>query len=112
MSEYLTNFIANETQVLSAGTSSSSVTFIKPSSMYDDEDCMVTNEGSATAYVEFGNGSATAVVPGSGVVGSTPILSGETMILRKNFRAKPADTCAAITASGTAKLYFTAGKGN
>jgi hypothetical protein len=102
-------FLAYETVPLDAGTSSSSVTFSLPASRDNCLEVMITNEGTATAFLAFGSGSATATLPGTtGTMDATPILAGETMVLRKD----RADTCAAITRSDTATLYFTAGKGN
>lgn len=103
------NFLPYETVSLDAGTTSASVAFVLPASRDNCVEVMVTNEGVSTAFIAFGKGSATATLPGSdGTTQATPVLAGETMVLRKD----RADTCAAITRSGTTTLYFTAGKGN
>lgn len=94
---------------LNAQTTSVSVSFsLSQSASYPD--CMVTNAGTQTAFVSFGSGNSTlATLPGLGVVTATPVLAGESAILRKGVGTS---TCAAITLSGSTTLYFTAGQGN
>ena len=66
----------------------------------------VTNlTGSAVCFVRFGASGLTASVPGN--AGDYPILPGATQVLD----AGNATYLAAITASGTATLYITAGAG-
>ncbi|MES2148597.1 MAG: hypothetical protein V4508_02280 [Pseudomonadota bacterium] len=61
----------------------------------------VVNGGTAMAFIRFSTGAATAVVT------DMPIASGAT----ETFTKGSADTVSAITASGTAALYFTNGEG-
>ena len=70
---------------------------------------MVYNSGTSTSFVAFGDGSATAVVPTSTEsLNSTPIGGGAIMVLKKT---KNYNTAAAINASGSSTVYFTAGEG-
>jgi hypothetical protein len=105
-------FLDYETVPLNAGTTTSSVKFKLPASQSDNQQCSVYNEGTVTAFVAFGDGSATAVLPDvTGTVGATPVGGGETVVFTKNRTSRGADTCAAIVKTGNAQLYFTAGKG-
>ena len=61
----------------------------------------VVNAGPDIAFIRFGKGATTAVVT------DMPILSGATETFTKGDNT----TAAAITASGTAALYFTNGEG-
>lgn len=61
----------------------------------------VVNTGAAMAFLRFGATSATATTA------DMPIASGAT----ETFTKGSADKVAAITASGTATLYFTSGEG-
>ncbi len=102
-------FTPGETVSLSAQTVSASVSFsLTQSANYPD--CMISNAGTQTAFVTFGQGSGTiAALPGAGVLDAIPVLAGETMILHKGVGNA---TCAAITSFGGTTLYFTAGQGN
>ena len=113
MPDQLLNFLPYETVPLSVSTSSSSVTFKLPASK-DMGDVLVYNAGSAPAFLAFGNGSATATLPGtSGTTNSTPVPPAGYVILTKNRDLSlRADTVAAITASGSTTLYITSGMGN
>jgi hypothetical protein len=103
------NFTPGETVSLAVQSSSASVSFsLAQSAGYPD--CMVTNAGSQAAFVAFGIGASTvAGTPGVGALNATPVLGGETMILRKGVGNI---TCAALTLAGSTTLYFTAGQGN
>lgn len=104
------NFAPHETIPLPAGTSSASQAFKLAGSALQ-RDAMICNTGSVTAFIAFGKGSATATVPGtSGTTKATPIPPGAIMVLHKNLNGEN-DTVAAITASGSAQLYITAGTG-
>ena len=115
--QYL-NFAPYETVPLNATTSSSSVTFALPASATDCPDCMVTNSGTTVAFVGFYQqnaptgqanfGTAAQVPSTNGTLQATPVLGGETMVLSMG----KADTCVAIMGTGSATIYFTAGKGN
>lgn len=106
------NFSDGETIPLNAGTTTSSAQFKLPES-WRARDVLVYNEGTVTAFIGSGNGSATAQLPGTtGTKNATPVLAGSIMTLRKNKFAKDVDTVAAITRSGTTQLYFTAGTGS
>lgn len=61
----------------------------------------VVNAGTGTAFLRFGKGATTATVT------DMPILSGAT----ETFTKGDSTTVAAITATGTATLYFTNGEG-
>lgn len=110
---YMVNSQIGETVPLSVTTSSSSVAFALPSSK-KNYDVIVQNAGSATAFVTFGDGSATATLPGtSGTLNAFPILAGAIYTLQKNSNAINTDTCAAICASGqSTTLYFTSVQGS
>lgn len=67
----------------------------------------IFNAGSAIAYVAIGTSTVTATVPAAaGANGSMPVGSGITEI-----QVAGNTHVAAITASGTADLYFTVGEG-
>lgn len=101
-------FQAYETVPLAATTTSASVTFKLPASGSDNQRVLVYNAGSADAFGACAKGAVTATLPGTtGTTRATPFPAGAVLVLTVN----DADTCAAITASGTATLYFTAGKG-
>lgn len=95
------------THVLPASTSSSSVTITHNSPQALN--CIITNEGTASACVVTGISSATAVYPtASSSQPGTVILAGQTILVTKNL----GDTVmAAITSSGTATLYIQPGPG-
>ena len=98
------NFTPGETVSLSASAASASVAFtLAQSASYPD--CLVTNAGSSPVFVGFGS---PALLPGAGALNATPVLPGESMVLRKG----SASNCCAVTVSGTALVYFTAGQGN
>ena len=107
------NSQAGETVPLSATSTSSSVAFALPSSK-KNYDVIVQNAGSSTAFITFGDGSATATVPGTtGTINAFPILAGAIYTLQKNTNAVQTDTCAAICASGqSTTLYFTSVQGS
>lgn len=99
------NFTAGESIPLTATTAGVAAAFaLAQSAAYTD--CMITNAGSAIAFIGFGEGSA--VLPAlTGTVNATPIAPGASIILRKGTAIR----CLAICASGTVQLYFTAGQG-
>ncbi len=103
------NFTPGETLVLTAQSTSASVSFsLAQSASYPD--CMVTNAGGQTAFVAFGVGTSTAAAtPAAGALNAVPVLAGESIILRKGVGSS---SCAAIAPSGSTTLYFTAGQGN
>jgi hypothetical protein len=119
MAEKHINFIPGETVPLNAGTTSSSVAFVLPGS-WSSRDVMVTNAGSNVAFVSFYSATvtATATLPVAAAVSTAatdnciPVLGGKTIILCKNKQTPDCTQCAAITATGTSQLYFTAGLGN
>ncbi len=103
------NFTPGETIALTATTTSAEAAFTLPQSA-SYPDCMVTNAGSQLAFVGFGNAPAvSAGLPGAGVTNATPVMPGETMMLRKGAGIS---ACAAVTITGSSVLYFTAGQGN
>lgn len=103
------NFNVNgETISVSASTSSSNAAFSLTNSI-NAPDVTVTNAGTGTAFVTCGIGSSTAAqLPGAGRINSFPILPSMSRTLRKGVGS---DTCAAITSTGSATVYFTAGSG-
>lgn len=83
-----------------SATSTSASTTLSPASGYY---VMVLNEGSVVAYVTCN--AATATVPGGAGPNSTPVPpNGGGIVLNK---PDGMATCAAITASSTAKVDFT-----
>lgn len=116
----IANFYGYETIPLNAGASSLSVSFKEAGSISDMSDVLVTNTGNVTAFVAFGNSKGgtvaiTAQTPGTnGTTGATPILAGKSRVFNKNANAAAggADTCAGITVTGSAQLYFTSGRGS
>jgi hypothetical protein len=99
------NFTPGETVSLNAQTTASSVSFSLAQSA-NWPDCLITNAGTVTVFVAFGTGAS---LPGAGVAGATPILPGAAMTLRKGTGTA---ICSAITSSGSALVYFTAGEGS
>ena len=73
---------------------------------------LVKNDGVVTAYVAFGQGSATAVAGGVATLASgtasMPVLPGEITAVRG---LASVDTAAGITDSGTTVLRFSRGSG-
>ena len=65
---------------------------------------LITNAGTATAFVELGSSSATAAT-----TTGLPVLSGEILCLG---RPDASTHAVAITASGTATVYVTTGDGD
>lgn len=105
-----------ETVPLSVTSVSSSVAFYLPASAKNNE-VLVTNSGTVTAFINFGlasAGSVTAQLPGTnGTTGATPILGGAIYTFQKQSDNQQADTCAAIcSGSGTTVLYFTSCQGS
>jgi hypothetical protein len=99
------NFTPGETVPLTATTSGAQTSFtLSQSANYPD--CLISNAGSVTAFVGFG---AAAAQPAQGATNATPVLPGETMVLRKG---SGVTAVSAMTATGTAQLYFTAGEGS
>lgn len=100
------NFTPGETIPLTAITAGAVASFsLVQSVAYTD--CMVTNTGGVTAFVGFG--SSPAQLPSlAGTANATPVPSGASVVLRKGNNTQ----CVAVTASGTAQLYFTAGQGS
>lgn len=110
---YVLNAQPGETVPLSVTATSGSVAFALASSKLN-ADIVVYNAGTKTAFIAFGDGATTAVVPGtSGTVNATPILAGAIMTFQKNTDALKCDTCAAICGgSDTTSLYFTSIQGS
>lgn len=111
---YVFNSQFGETIPLNVTATSGNVKFFLPASVAN-YDCIVTNAGSKTAFINFGIGtSTTATVPATnGTSGATPVLAGAIYTFQKNSDALKADTCAAITAgSDTTTLYFTSVQGS
>ncbi len=110
---YVYNSQPGETIPLSATATTGSVKFaLIPSKL--NSDVVVYNAGTKVAFLAFGDGAATAVVPGTtGTTGATPILAGAIMTFQKNTDALKCDTCAAICGgSDTTTLYFTSVQGS
>lgn len=110
---YMMDSQPGETVPLSVTSTTGSVTFaLLPSKL--NYSVIVTNAGTKTAFVAFGDGSATAVVPGtSGTLNATPILAGAILTLQKNTDKTKCDVCAAICGgSDTTTLYFTSVQGS
>lgn len=112
---FIVNSQFGETVPLSVSNSSSSVTFALKSSI-SNNDVVVQNAGTKTAFINFGLASigVTATVPGTnGTTGATPILAGAIYTFQKNSGALQADTCAAICGgSDSTTLYFTSIQGS
>lgn len=85
-----------DTALLAAGTTSGRVA-LDPNS----NAVRVVNDGTVTAFLQFGDVMAAATVT------KMPIKAGTTEVFTKG----AATHVAAITASGTANLYFTSGEG-
>lgn len=96
---------------ISATTASASVALV---SVPDNGPFQVRifNAGASTVFVSRGGSSAAATVPSGATAGSLPLPSGAVEVLTfDNTTAHPATYVAAITASGTATVYFTTGRG-
>jgi hypothetical protein len=94
------NFTPSETKIISASTTSSSVTFTNVAQ--EDSDMEIQNAGSVTAFLRWGTSAQTAVVT------DYPLLAGQSKLINKGL----ATIVAAITATGTATIYVTEGKGD
>lgn len=105
------NFFSTGTIAINATTSSGSQVFASQNSILA-ESIEIYNSGLVPVFVAFGKTgtSTTASVPSSTeVVNGRPIAPGAIMVLKFGIGN---DTVAAITASGTATIYATAGGGN
>lgn len=93
------NFEPISTQIISATTASSSVTFA--GALKNMRQVRIYNAGSATVFIKMGQVTATAAVT------DMAIPSGAVEV----FDMGNSDTVAAITASSTATVYVTTGLG-
>lgn len=96
--------VDQSTVSLSVTSSTGNVALAQGASEY-----LVTNLGTAACFFRFGNSSITATVPSGATGGSTPIPAGSVQVFRPP--VTPPTHVAAITSSGTATLYVTAGEG-
>jgi hypothetical protein len=71
-----------------------------------EADVRITNDGTATVWIEFGTVTATA-----SLTTSVPVGPGVTEILRSGIREGSPLYVAAIAAGSTGKIYFTPGAG-
>lgn len=103
------NISVYEQQVLTAGVSSSGGAFTNQAAQVAN-DCMVINEGTVGAQVIFSNvANPTAVNSGAASgTSQTRVPPGAVMNIAKG----NASYFAAITDSGSAKLFFHAGSGS
>lgn len=110
---YVINSLPGETVPLSVTATSSSVKFFNKASKLN-YDVIVTNAGTKTAFIQFGDTTAVAVVPSTtGTIGATPVLPGAIYTFQKNTDAVQCDTCAAICGGAdTTTLYFTSIQGS
>jgi len=96
--------IPANTQLINAATTPSRSITLSPGKY---QQVQIYNAGSATAFIEFGVGSATATLPTNdnttSVGGSMPVPSGAIVV----FDMDRFDTIAAITATSTATVYCT-----
>ncbi len=111
---FIINSQFGETVPLDVTNSSSNVAFALAASA-KNYDVIITNNGTKTAFINFGIGSGTtATVPGTnGTTGAFPILAGAIYTMQKNTDAVQNNTCAAICGgSDTTTLYFTSIQGS
>lgn len=113
---YVMNSQPGETVPLSVTATTGHVEFFLPASKLN-YDVIVTNAGSKTAFINFGDslvGTVTATVPGTnGTIKATPVLAGAIYTFQKNTDALKCDSCAAICGgSDTTTLYFTSVQGS
>lgn len=102
------NFKAFGTVPVLATTGGAVGTFTTEKSI-NAESYMVDNHGTQICFVTSGTSTAEAQVPTSGETqDAIPVEGGAIMVLRKG---SGANKVAAITAEGTATVYFTAGEG-
>lgn len=87
-----------QTKTLNASTSSSSVNI-----QTGQKQMYVANEGTVTVFIKSGVGSQTADAT------DFPLLPGQAEVLTKGHSH---DTVAAVTASGTAKVFVNPGPGS
>lgn len=98
--------LSGATKSVSGSTTSGSVAFDATTWGAGGVDVLVTNGGTVLAFVDFGDSNVTASSA------DTPIPGGGQRVIRvKNAPASPVTHAAAITASGTATIYFTPGDG-
>ena len=99
------DFVPLETPLgVTASTSSSSTTFTLPSAI-DAPLVKVCNNGTQIVYWACGNSSVQACVPGNGCA-STQMGAG---LCGAYYKGVGATACAAITATGSSPVTFTAG---
>lgn len=91
------------TKTISATSVSSATAVAAPTTPPPLFSLEITNAGAATVFLEFGDGSTTAAV-----ATGYPVLSGQTKVVTLPMSATHV---AAITASGTATVYVTTGRG-
>ncbi len=116
---YVINSQPGETVPLTAGTSSTNVKFALPASRLNYDVIVQNLSTTITAFVAFGDSTAVAqasivaTVPGTtGTINAFPVPPGAIITLQKGSDAQRCDTCAAITGSSTAQLYFTSIQGS
>jgi hypothetical protein len=97
------------TVAVNASAVSSSVPLADSKTGSDDRDYRIRNTGTVDVFIVFGGSDVAAVIPAVGSpANGIPIGAGHT----EAFRAPAGNThLAAITASGTATLYITTGRG-
>ena len=97
------------TIALNAATSSSP-TALRTGNLGQNTDVLVTNSGSNTVFITWGNSSSiAAVAPTAGTpANGVPVLAGETMVLGMGF----ATYVDAVTLTSTSLVYFTPGQGS
>lgn len=113
---YVINSQAGETVPLAVTATSGHVEFALAASKLN-YDVIVTNAGTKTAFIAFGDstaGTVVAVVPGTtGTLNATPILAGAIYTFQKNTDALKCNSCAAICGGAdTTTLYFTSVQGS
>jgi hypothetical protein len=96
----------NTPATVTASSVSSSTTFTLPDAV-NSADVMVCNQGTTWIYWNCGNSSVVATLPGSGSA-SAPLGGALCGVFHKGAGAT---TCAAITASSSAPVTFSAGEG-
>ena len=109
MAELFTQLGETKVLALLTGSESKSVA-LSSANMNGGYDIRVFNDGAVTVYVEYGAGSATAVVPGvasADATGGLPVATKTTLYMR--VPAKVTHVAAIATASAAKNLYVTPG---
>jgi hypothetical protein len=103
------NAVAGYSSITIAVTNSSAVRAIPPGGLTLE----LNNSGAADVFVEFGNGTATALAPSGTSLGSYPVRAGQCKLIRRPIGPSGSYCDTIATISGTSStLLVSVGEGN